>query len=230
MPRTDVKSGDTSPEIIPEADLAPVAKGQSRIILVWRERPDLLVKVANPARRQKTIAFFGAASLRRYRYLAREETAYREAMIRAERIGRPPPIAPLRGLVLTGRGLGQVVEKVRGADGGLAPTLSALARAGRIDPAAVEALNRFLADLRIFGIVAHDLRAKNLVYETWAGRQRFVLVDGFGDKTLIPLRRWLPWLDAPRLDARCAAIARETRLGWDSRACQFALPKSAAGP
>ena len=113
-------------------------------------------------------------------------------MLRVPQLGRPPPLAHPRGVILTDRGLGIVVQKIRDREGGLAPTLRRLARQGRIDGELIEALNRFAHDMREFHIIGNDLNPSNIVHEMRHGRSRLVLIDGYGSRNLIPFRRWSP--------------------------------------
>src|SRR5690606_28341602 len=81
-----------------------------------------------------------------------------------------------------------VVEKVRGADGTLAPTVAALGQAeGRIEPWLEKAFAAFLDDLLRHDVVVGDLHAWNIVHGSDSrGGPRLVLVDGFGEKNFIP--------------------------------------------
>ncbi|MEO6688173.1 MAG: YrbL family protein [Dokdonella sp.] len=99
------------------------------------------------------------------------------------------PIAHVVGIVHTDLGLGLVTEKVQAADGGLAPTLAALYERERgFSPAIERALARFLDDLLACNVIVGDMHAWNIVHgsDSRSG-ERFVLIDGFGEKHLVPL-------------------------------------------
>ena len=89
----------------------------------------------------------------------------------------------------TDRGLGQVVEAVRGRDGHYAPTLKTLLRQGRFDIEAERRLQRFFDWLLESPIVLSDLTMDNLVYRhTPSIGEHFCLIDGVGEPNLIPLK------------------------------------------
>lgn len=98
------------------------------------------------------------------------------------------PIARMVGLVDTDLGLGLVSEKVRDGDGGLAPTLAATYLRERGFSAAIEAaLARFATDLLAFNVIVGDLHAWNIVHGSDSrGGPRLVLIDGFGEKHVLP--------------------------------------------
>jgi hypothetical protein len=99
------------------------------------------------------------------------------------------PIAHVVGIVHTDLGLGLVTEKVQAADGGLAPTLASLYERERGFSNAIErGLAKFLDDLLACNVIVGDMHAWNIVYGSDSrGGERFVLIDGFGEKHLIPL-------------------------------------------
>ena len=101
------------------------------------------------------------------------------------------PIADLHGLVRTSAGLGLVVERISAKDGGLAPTMTELIGESRFEMSHMHALERFLGRCRELHIVFGDLTVNNIVYtEARDQRGEFVAVDGFGEKSAIPIHRW----------------------------------------
>lgn len=159
-----------------------------------------------------------------YKNVVREYRAYVEATMRGMQLGRPPPLAHLRGLIITDRGLGQLVQKIRTDDGLMAPNLMQICRSGRLDDEVLGALNRFARDIYEFNIVATDLRWKNLVYETRNGRSRVVMIDGYGVRTFIPVRRWWRWFNGRKLDALFVRLGRQMDLSYDVAARKFDWP------
>ena len=153
-----------------------------------------------------------------HKNLLRFYSAYIDAMVRAQDIGRMPPLPHPRAIMLTDRGLGLAVQMIRDAEGRMAPSLHDLAEAGRLDDALIDKLNAFVADLYRFNVVCTDLVPRNIVYEGRHGRDRFVLVDGFGARNVLPIRRWSHRLNARALDAACLALARRIGLDWDGAA------------
>jgi hypothetical protein len=207
----------------------PVARGRENEIFARPDKPSQLVKVARSdwLERARTSPLktlwrrWRGIGTYTYRNIYRRERAYFDAMVRAAEIGRPPPLAHPRGMILTDRGLGVVVQKIRTRDGGVAPTLKRLHREGRLDAELVGALTRFASDLRTFRIVTHDLAPSNIVHETRHGRSRLVLVDGYGSYTLIPLRRWSRRANDRSLSRRLKRLAGRLDLRWDEDGWRF---------
>lgn len=98
------------------------------------------------------------------------------------------------GLQPTDRGLGQIVEAVRGKDGHYAPTLKTLLKQGRFDSQAKQALQLFFDWLLASPIVISDLTTDNLVYcYTASEGEHFCVIDGVGEPNLIPLKSYFQW-------------------------------------
>lgn len=92
------------------------------------------------------------------------------------------PMETPYGLVPTTQGLGLVTEKILGPDG-LPQTLEALAAAG--------ALEQFFDACADLHLVFGEVNVAGLMYtESRSGGPEFVLVDGIGEKLLIPVRSW----------------------------------------
>jgi hypothetical protein len=195
--------------------------GESEIYL-RPGKPSQLVKVLRPnvvarferSRRLKT-------HLRRrlrvgpYKNFLRFYTSYLDAMLAAQEIGRSPPLPHPRALVVTDRGLGLVVQMIRDTDGGLATSLRDIHESGGLDDGLLAKLNEFVGDVYLFNIVCTDLVPQNIVYETRHGRDRFVLIDGFGSRNIIPFRRWSRRLNARALNESFAELARRLELRWN---------------
>jgi hypothetical protein len=181
-----------SPALLCLRNGSPLAVGQLRQIFQHPHEPDLLVKVLRP----DAIARRWGAGVRWYKRLprARHYTGYvRELKEYIATCARHPdrhaPIARIVGLAPTDLGLGLVVEKVRGSDGALAPTLATrYATEGGFSAAIEQDLAEFVHGLLACNVIVGDLHAWNLVYGTDSrGGPRFVMVDGFGEKLAIPL-------------------------------------------
>lgn len=153
-----------------------------------------------------------------HKNLLRFYASYIDAMLAAHEIGRPPPLPHPRAIVLTDRGLGLVVQMIRDGEGRMAPSLRDIHESGALDDGMLDRLNAFVADIYLFNVVCTDVVPRNIVYETRHGRNRFVLVDGFGARNLIPFRRWSRRLNARALDASFVELARRLGLRWDASA------------
>lgn len=169
----------------------PVAIGQLRKIYQHPDAPELLIKVLRP---EAIVARWGGAR-RWYKRIPRalHYTGYVRELkeyiaIQARAPESDPPIARMVGVVATDLGLGLVSEKVRDENGAPGPTLARLYEDNRGFPAWVEeALAVFLRDLQRCNVIVGDLHAWNLVYGSDSrGGPRLVLVDGFGEKNVLP--------------------------------------------
>lgn len=170
----------------------PVAVGLKRAVFQHPEHPDLLIKVLHPTFIQKRFGPTGSFHNRHrrclhYNYFLRELREYLVASARSpETLSALPEVV---GLIHTDLGLGLIVKKVSGPDGGLAPTIGALASSGRLDArrlALLDELERIVVDS---DAVIDDLHPGNIVLTRDAsGGERFVLIDGLGSSTTIPLK------------------------------------------
>ena len=111
------------------------------------------------------------------------------------------PIARVHGLVPTSAGMGLVVERISARDGGLAPTMTELIGESRFEMSHMHALERFLDRCRELHVVFGDLTVNNIVYsEARDPRGEFVAVDGFGEKSIIPIHRWSMLLNDRKIE------------------------------
>jgi hypothetical protein len=182
---------DLSPTVLRLADATALATGQLRHIYEDPRDPTQLIKVLRADAIERR---WGADApwykrlprARHYTGFVRELKEYIASRVRAPE--RHAPIARMVGLVETDLGLGLVTEKVRSADGGLAPTLALLyEKAGGFSAAMERDLAAFLDDLLASNVVIGDMHAWNIVYGSDSrSAERFVLIDGFGEKHTIP--------------------------------------------
>lgn len=231
MPDTDRRGNSW---FIRLADTKPLAEGRESRVFERPGKPSQLVKV----RRRDVVEFLETSKSIKHRFrrrdgvgpyqiFLRQTRAYRDAVLRAAELGYPPPIAHQRGLVLTDLGLGLVVQKIRDHHGNMAPTLHRLVLAGRIDTAIIQALTRFAHEASAFGIIITDLDPGNVVFETRHGRSRVILVDGYGSRTVLPLRRWSKRLNDRGLSRQFHGLAERTGLDWDHESWSFGFPAGA---
>lgn len=179
----------------------PLATGHLRLVFADPNDSSRLVKVMRPEAVEQR--WGGAARwhkrlprARHYSGFVRELHEY--VALHARGPVRDAPIARALGLVETDYGLGFVVEKLCGTDGELAPTLEALVRRdGRADWI-VRGLEDWIASVIAHNVIVGDVNLGNFVHGVDRGnRERFVMIDGFGEKNVFPycsmsraLNRW----------------------------------------
>lgn len=175
-------------------DVAPLAKGHSRLVYQHPENPDHLIKVIRPEVIEKRWGSGTAWYKRRRRYgrfisYVREVQEY---VVGCLATGNTPEfVQRIAGFADTDLGLGLIVEAVRGPDGTLAPTLGQLIDLGRFGEAEDAALEAFGRHLLESDIVVSDLNLGNLVYTGGNGvAGRFVMIDGVGEASFLPLKSW----------------------------------------
>jgi hypothetical protein len=165
--------------------------GHVRAVFAHPEREDWVVKVM---RKDAVEARWGGARrwykrlprARHYASYVRELKEY--IALQARHPGAIAPIARPRGIVETDLGLGLVMERIRGTNGGLAPTLLQLLREqGGMTALLDEELALLFSGLQSHEIIVGDLHAGNIVYGSDArGGPRLILIDGFGEKNIVP--------------------------------------------
>lgn len=104
------------------------------------------------------------------------------------------PIAPIRGLVRTEADVGLLVQRIGPKEGGFGPTLGQLVTNGEFDDIAIAALNDFATALFTLKVIAYDINPENIVWGELDGSYRPLIVDGFGDRNVVSIRTWIPWL------------------------------------
>ncbi len=174
------------------SSVPPLAVGTLRRVYAHPREQDRLVKVIRPEVIERRWGR-GAAWYKRFRRARQFIAVQREVeeyLANYARAGGPAPfVQRVFGFEQTDLGLGFVIEALHGADGAIAPSLGAIVRAGRYDSRVREAFERFARDFAASDIVIGDFSAENIVL-AWDEEfgERFVLVDGLGSSTLIPLK------------------------------------------
>lgn len=173
------------------ADQTPLAVGKLRSVYAHPDDAGAVVKVLRP----EVIATRWSGSknwvkrlprARHYAGYLREVKEY--LAVRAVGAGEELPIARLGGLVDTDVGLGLVAERVSAPDGALAPTLFRLLKQHGFQPWIAQGLDALYAELQRHRVILGDLHPGNVVYGSVAGgAPRFVVIDGFGEKYVLPL-------------------------------------------
>ena len=193
----------------------PLFTGYQRLIFQHPAQEGLLIKVL---RKDYVTAKFGPrASFHnrhrrclQYHLFLKELREYLVVCVRSPEC--LPYLQTLVGLVHTDLGLGLVVGKIQGQDGCPGPKLSQVLRLGTLDAGRRQRLEHCLEALLNSEVVVDDLNLGNFVLGTdAAGEERFVLIDGMGGSTLIPLKGMLRlanrWSKRRRFERLRAEIA-----------------------
>lgn len=187
-----------SEAFLPLADREPVAVGGRRLIFEHPDDPALLVKVLRPDRVQERLPW--RYRFKRYGRLEECMQEIRETIALWAANGRVPKhVQPVVGFAETDLGFGLCCVAIRDRDNRLAPSVADLVRSGRYDgtaSASVDELKGWLVDAPV---VLRDLHPGNVVvHEPEPGRATAVLVDGMGERTLIPVNGAIPALNRLR--------------------------------
>lgn len=201
----------------------PLASGSTRDVYVHPHDDDLLIKVV---RRDAIEKRYGSGrpwykTTRRYRhYISYLREIREEIALVAQSERRPDSVQKIVGFADTDLGFGLVVEAAKDRDGNLAPTLPQLIEKGVFDAKVQRDLKSCLDELQASPVILADVHGANLVYAWTAERgDHFVLIDGIGCKTLVPLNRMSRmindyskrkrierlWINLDKLIARTAA-------------------------
>jgi len=201
----------------------PLAIGNLRAIHQHPEHAQLLIKTLRPeavARRFDAPGrwYKRVPRARQYTGFVRELKEYVALAARATH--GIAPVARMVGIVETDLGIGLVSEKIVDAHGALAPSLHAIYRQnGGASAWTDAALDTLLDELLRFNVIVGDLHASNIVYGTDSrgGAPRLVLVDGFGEKNLLPLKslsRWLNQRNTRRVYRRLRQVLTRPVSSW----------------
>lgn len=178
-----------------------VAKGQRCLVFQHPQFDNLLIKVVNPEfkdrKNYKTKWLKRFPAINRYRL----SKCYLRELIESMRLRfndhyTPPScLQQVVGLVDTNLGLGLVVVAEKGREGQYAKTLEAYIKENAFIQPIQQKLEAFYQSLINCDVAVSDCCPRNIVYaynET-AG-DHFVLIDGIGEKNLIPFLRMSAYL------------------------------------
>jgi hypothetical protein len=168
----------------------PVALGGECLVYLHPETPGLLIKLPHEHRSGRPWYKQPPSRYGKFRQTLRELDEYVAAASRWPQ--DLDLIERVVGLVDTDRGLGLVVGALHGRDGHLAQTVLHLIKTGAFDADMKAELDRFIARLLDSRLIVHDLKAANIVlaHDAATGSDRFVLIDGIGERLDIPVN-WL---------------------------------------
>ena len=175
--------------------LKPAAIGRQRYVFVHPDDPGLIVKVVTEGYVARRSDKGGRPYKRWYKNYIRSrhhQVFLREIKehlaLRAEKRTLPRYVQEIVGFAESDVGMGVVSRAVRDRNGNLAPTLRTLLEEDHFDDSARRHLDEFFDWLLKSSVVIGDLNAGNLVYGNDSGSgDHFVVIDGIGDKNIIPL-------------------------------------------
>ena len=105
----------------------------------------------------------------------------------------------------------------------LKPLVGQLLNDKTFDAELLMALNKFARDLRDSQIPTNDVNANNIVLGTNRdGQLRFVLVDGFGDIHLLPVRTYFSFARRRHLIRLFSKLGKNA-LATDAKSFQFCI-------
>jgi len=204
---------------------APLVSGHQRSVYGVPDISDTVLKIPH-YRQQDGMHRVFKRSLRRMFPAGRFRVLTKEAEFQMALTLRYPseavllPLPQFRGFVATDEGLGALWQMAAARAGGLGRNLRQIAEDGDLDSVRGP-LNTCAARLFRFGIVAPDLHAGNLVLDETAALARFLLVDGFGDRNVIPVRSMSRRLNEASLNKQLAHVAAEVGLFWHESERKF---------
>lgn len=203
--------------LLKEEDL--IAHGKQRSVYKFPNDEQLLIKLAEhddghgsqPRHREFLRRYFPSV---RYRHIFCEIEHETSIKIHATLKGIRSPIAPTRGVFKANNAVGLVVKQISLKNGEVGPTLHELISQGRFDDKALSALNVFARSFFTLGVIAGDVHAKNIVWGDHNGEFVPFLVDGYGDRNLVPLKTYITWFKYRKLHKCFKHLASQFGCTW----------------
>ena len=215
------------PQLVELKAARPLASGAYRDVFQHPGDDGLLIKVIRPlfAKRdaQRANWFEKWQGLGAYKGLMREIANY--VVLRERGQHDLPFIQHFAGIVETDFGFGMVVRKVRGRDGGLAPTLAEVVRTRGLDPYLVARIDALRDDVIRHHVVFGDISANNIVEAADAEHgHRLVIIDGLNDRLWLPVNSLSVTFYRAYCDRRFARMMDMLRAIDLSREAPLAVP------
>lgn len=176
-------------------ELTRLGQGCSKIVFQHPEQDDKIIKIMNPDRVDTDGGWKGHGKIKRqlsqgaYKQFRRELLQYLQLCKNNYQYNQFEfPVETPYGFVQTDKGLGLVVEKIISPNGrGI--TLHELCREKQFTEKHAQALDIFFDQCCDLHIVYGEVNIAGIMYtEQRHNKPEFVLVDGMGEKLLIPLR------------------------------------------
>jgi len=169
-----------------------LAQGGGRMVFAHPENPDVVIKIARSKKVQRNPLrklFSRSAAFGPIWNSYVEIREYTRSVSYARRASKI--YAQFLGFVETSQGTGAMFEAVRAPDGQLATTLYRHTEQHGHEPAMEDAIRALWAEIKETWLVISDRAMANLVVTGDATNgYHLTIVDGVGDRTLIPLKVW----------------------------------------
>ncbi|PJI86376.1 PhoP regulatory network protein YrbL [Yoonia maricola] len=178
-----------SHSIIDLSQASPVGSGREHLVYQDPHDPQRLIKVLRPQAKRQGLQ---RPSIRRYGPLRVWHLDISEYLTALNHLGRHcEHLARPYGFCETSEGLGFIVERIAGADGGLAPMLRTVVNQLDGDQATFDVL--WKAGLALFdnlhaaGVAWKGMSLNNVVVAGKKETPTLVVIDGLGETPMIPL-------------------------------------------
>ena len=183
-----------------------IGRGRTRAVFWSESRPEIVVKVGiKPG------------------YLPR--LIWRETRGRSNLGG---PVPKMHGYTHVAGRLAQVCQSVLGMDGRPALTLSDHHIGKGIDEACLAQMNDLVEDLLRHRVPVRELKAANVALGRAGGQGpvRLWLIDGVGERALLPVRRFLPFAETLHTLRRAPELCKSMpNVDWDARSRSYVRRK-----
>jgi len=192
---------------LPIAECKYLTRGTVKEVYVHPNWPTAVLKIVRPELVDGEGQFSGHRGLKRrrnvgiYRQFSREISQYLSLCRRNYRNGTTLfPIAAPMGFVQTDQGLGLLSERIVDETGNLAPSIYTLLKDGTFSEVHGKALLQFFNDCARLHIVFGEVNWNGILFTTArSGKPEFVLVDGIGEKNILPLKSIFWGLNSKRV-------------------------------
>ncbi|PUB16276.1 YrbL family protein [Yoonia sediminilitoris] len=204
--------------IVQLRDVDRLSQGAGRVVYRHPERSDLVIKIHKPLKVKPLQRLRTALRYHRRRFgsLLNSFVEIDEFAAIVARNGKVPPFAAqFMGFVQTNLGPGAMFEAMVRSNGKLALNLQSHARSKAVEQGIVSAIDKLWDQIVESGAVVADPSLRNVVVTGDAtSGYRLILVDGLGERTLIPILR----LSKRAHQAYCARARRTMQKEYRAQA------------
>lgn len=212
-------------QLLRVSDQDPIATGGHRDVYACPGQSHLLIKVTRPRKRPNRS--FAKRLIRQlmpdsaYRNALKEIEGEMKAALKSGTDIEHLPLARCFGIAQTDIGPAIIVERIETDDGQLAHPLARLCEKGALSEDLLNELNSFAKKLFQLQVVARDIHETNIVYGLRNETRMFLLIDGYGERNLVPLRTLSRRLNDRSLHKQMNGIAERVGLIWDRTRQEF---------